>query len=85
MVEDGYDSNTWTDNSKCSGLSHRMPVGAIPIRGSLWEEQVEGIMIPVTDIVCLKCPLVTQMEAFLRLGLQLLTFKTIPSNKITCK
>lgn len=37
----------------------------------LCEDRVEGIMTSVSDMDHLRCPLAIQMEAFMRLGLQL--------------
>lgn len=45
----------------------------VPVPGwdRLREEQVEGIMTLVFDTEHLKCPLAFQIEAFMRLGLEL--------------
>lgn len=37
----------------------------------LWEDRVEGIMSLVSDMDHLRRPLAIQMEAFMRLGLEL--------------
>lgn len=36
----------------------------------LWAEQAEGIMSLVSDMDYLRCPLAIQMEAFIRLELE---------------
>ena len=81
---------TWTreaelvkDNSKCLRLSNRAHGRRCLFQdGRLWEEQVEGIMSSVPDMQRLRCPLTIQMEAFTRLGLSYLAFKTRALNEI---